>query len=56
MGNVGSLFWEEISACAAVLKCYVMDVCDLVQSIILMPCIVGMPFMLVGITMDMETE
>ena len=35
MGRI-SLFREEISACAAVHTCYVMDTCDRVQSIILL--------------------
>ena len=37
----GSLFLEEISACAAVHTHCVMDTCNCVQSIILLPCMVG---------------
>ena len=37
----GSLFLEEISACAAVHTHCVMDACNCVQSIILLPCMVG---------------
>ena len=42
-----SLFQEEISACAAVHTCYVMDACNQVQSIILLPCMMGTSFLLV---------
>ena len=49
MGRI-SLFLEEISACTAVHTCYVMDVCDCVQSIILLPPVMGMSFVLVMLT------
>ena len=39
-----NLFQEEISACAAVHTCYVKDACNRVQSIILLPCMMGMSF------------
>ena len=42
-----SLFWEEISACVAVHMCYVMDACDHVRSIILLPPMMGTSFMLI---------
>ena len=45
-----SLFWEEISACAPVHTCYVMDVCDPVGAIILLPPMMGTSFMLVMLT------
>ena len=45
-----SLFREEISACAAVHTCYVMDACDRVCHIILLPLIMGMSFVLVVLT------
>ena len=45
-----SLFWEEISACATVHTCYVISVCDRVQSIILLSRMVGMSFMPVMLT------
>ena len=50
MRDLGSLFREEISACAAVPMHYVMEVCNCVRSIILMPCMVGTSFVLVAIT------
>ena len=45
-----SLFQEEISACAAVHTCYVMDACDHVQPIILLPPMMGTSFALVALT------
>ena len=45
-----SLFWEEISACAAVHTRYVMDVCDHVPPIILLPLMMGTSFVLVMLT------
>ena len=42
-----TLFWEEISACATFHTSYVMNKCDHVQSIILLPGVMGMSFMLV---------
>ena len=36
-----SLFQEEINACAAVHTCYVMDACDRVRSLILLPPMMG---------------
>ena len=44
-----SLFQEEISACTAVHTCYVMDACNQVRSIILLPCMMGTSFLLVGL-------
>ena len=51
-----SLFWEEIGACAAVHMRYVMDACNHVQFIILLPPMMGMPFMLVTLTRLIVTE
>ena len=50
--HVCSLFWEEISACAAVhgLWMQFMDTCHRVRSIILLPPIMGMSFVLVKLT------
>ena len=45
-----SLFQEEISACAVVHKCYVMNACDRVRPIILLPLIMGTSFVLVMLT------
>ena len=45
-----SLFREEISACAAVHMCYVMDACDRVPPIILLPPMMGTSFVLVVLT------
>ena len=45
-----SLFQEEIGACAAVHTHYVMDTCDRVQPLILLPPMMGMSFMLVTLT------
>ena len=45
-----SLFQEEISACAAVHMCYVMDVCDCVWYIIILPCMMGKSFILWELT------
>ena len=43
--NTGiSLFREKISACAAVHMCYVMDACDCVWPIILLPPMMGTSF------------
>ena len=42
-------FWEEIKACAAVCKCYVMNACNFVQSIILLPHMVGTSFVIVAL-------
>ena len=39
-----SLFWEKISACAAVHMRYVMDACDHVPPIILLPPMIGTSF------------
>ena len=44
------LFCEEISACAAVHTHYVMDAYDCVWSIILLPRLMGMSFVLVALT------
>ena len=44
-----SMFWEEISACAAVHTCYVMDARDRVRSIIRLPPMMGMSFLLVAL-------
>ena len=46
---VFSLFWEEIKACVAFHTHYVMSACDFVQSIILLPCMVGASFMIVAL-------
>ena len=45
-----SLFQEEISACAAVHTCYVMDVCDCVRPVILLPPMMRTSFVLVALT------
>ena len=45
-----SLLQEEISACAGVHMRYVMDMCNHVQPIILLPPMMGTSFMLVAIT------
>ena len=45
-----SLFWEEICACAAVHTRYVMDVCDHVRPIILLPPMMGTSFVLAVLT------
>ena len=47
---VFSLFWQEISACAAVHTCYVIDACNRVSYIILLPPMIGMSFVLVALT------
>ena len=44
------LFWEEICACEAVHTHYVTDACNRVQSIILLPHMVGTSFVLVVLT------
>ena len=51
-----SLFWEEISVCAAVPMSYVMDVCDCVWYIILLPHMMNMSFMLVTPTRLIVSE
>ena len=48
--KMSSLFWEEISAYATVHMRYVMDVCDCVWYIILLPPMMAMPFVLVALT------
>ena len=45
-----SLFRGEISACAAVHTRYVMDTCDCVRPIILLPPVMGTSFVLVALT------
>ena len=45
-----SLFLEEISACAAVHMRYVMDACDRVRPVILLPPKMGTSFVLVALT------
>ena len=45
-----SLFREEIGACAAVHMRYVMDTCDHVRPIILLPPMMGTSFVLVALT------
>ena len=45
-----SLLQEEISACAAAHMHYVMDMCNCVQPIILLPPMMGTSFMLVALT------
>ena len=45
-----TLFWEEISACAVVHTRYVMDACDRVRPLILLPPIMGTSFVLVALT------
>ena len=47
---VFSLFREEISACATVHTRYIMDACDRVRSIILLPPMMGTSFVLVAPT------
>ena len=49
-GELGSLFQEQISACAVVHMRYVMDACDRVRPIILLPPIMGTSFVLVALT------
>ena len=44
------LYWEEISACAAVRKRYVTEPCDRVRSVILLPWMMGTSFLLVVLT------
>ena len=51
-----SLFYEEISACAAVHTRYVMDACDQVRSIILLPPMMGTSFVLVALTRLIVSE
>ena len=51
-----SLFREEISACAAVHTCYVMDVCNHVWSKILLLCMVQVPFVPVVLTRLIVSE
>ena len=53
---VFSLFWEEISACAAVHTSFVMDACDHVRSIILLPPMIGRSFVLVTLTRSIVIE
>ena len=48
--HICSLFWEEINARAAVHTRYVMDACDRVRSIILLPRMMGTSFVLVALT------
>ena len=51
-----SLFQEEISVCAAAHTFYVMDTCDHVRSIILLPPIMGMSLVLVTLTKLIPSE
>ena len=51
-----SLFQEEISACAAVHTCCVMNACSPVRSIILLLCMMAMSFVLVALTRGNVTE
>ena len=44
------LFQEDISACVAVHMCYVIDTCYHVLSIILLPDMMGLSFVLVALT------
>ena len=44
------LFQEEMSAYAAVHMCHVIDACDRVRSIFLLPCMVQTSFVLVVLT------
>ena len=46
----GSVFREEISACAVVHTRYVMDTCGRVRPIILLPPTMGTSFVLVTLT------
>ena len=48
--NMTSLFRGEISACAAVYTRYVMDACNRVRPIILLPPMMGASFVLVALT------
>ena len=48
--DTSSLFREKISACAAVHTRYVMDACDRVRPIILLPPMMGTSFVLVALT------
>ena len=50
MSQVNSLFREEIGACAVVQTRYVMDACNCVRPIILLPPILGMSFVLLALT------
>ena len=52
-GPVFSLFWEEISACAAVQTRYVMDACD---HVILLPPMMGTSFVPVTLTKLIVSE
>ena len=45
-----SMFREEISACASVHTRYVMDACNSVRPIILLPPMMGTSFVLVALT------
>ena len=45
-----SLFQEKMSACAAINTCYIMDVCNCVQSIIFLPPMMRTSFVLVALT------
>ena len=53
---VFSLFWKEVSACAAVHTRYVMHACDRVRSIILLPPMMGTSFVLVALTRLIVSE
>ena len=48
--RMGSLFQEEIRACATIHMHYVMDACDHVRFIILLPPMIGTSFVLVTLT------
>ena len=51
-----SLFQEETSGCAVIHTCYIMDVCDRVRSILLLPPMMGMSFVLVVLTRLIVSE
>ena len=48
--NVQSVLGRNKCMCSSSFMCYVMDACDRVQSIIILPPMVGTSFMLVALT------
>ena len=54
--NNSVFFREEISTCVAVRAGCVVDACKRVQSIILLPCMMGMSFVLVTLTRLIVSE
>ena len=45
-----------MSACVAVHTCYIVSACDQVQSIILLPGMMGVPFVIVVLTRLIASE